>query len=102
VFVLRSIINHELYADQVKVDGEGMYGIAGWAREEDANEFLNTTIKEKFGKYHADDWKVLDLDDHKYYEINEHLNNDSDYKAFCYDSGAYEILNTITGRLIRY
>lgn len=102
MFVLRSIINHELYTDDVQIDGEFMHGVAGWEKWEDAEEQLNSVIKEKIGKYHVDDWEIVEVEDHKYQSINHRLENDSDLKAFYYNSGAYEILNSISGKLTRY
>lgn len=102
MFVLRSVLNHELYTDDVQIDGQFMHGTAGWTKWEEAEGQLHSVIKAKIGKYHVEDWEIIDIDDHKIYQINHKLENNSDLKAFYYNSGAYEILNSMSGKLIRY
>ncbi len=101
MFVLRNIINHEIYTSDVSVDGEPIFGIAGWTDKAELEESKNEFIENNMGKYYVDDWQVLELDDKLYYSINHQLENDSDFKAYYYNSGTYEIFNTRTGKLIR-
>lgn len=100
MFALRNVLNHELYSDDVAVEGEFMYGIGGWTKSEDAKQYALKLEKE--GKYYAEDWDIVEIDDKKYYAINDHLNNDNDFKAFYYKNGLFEILNTRTGKLTRF
>lgn len=102
MFVLRSLINHELYTDDEQIDGQFMHGAAGWTKWEEAEEQLKSIIKEKIGKYHIDDWEIVEINDQKYYQINRKLEDNSDLKTFYYNSGAYEILNSVSGKLTRY
>lgn len=102
MFVLRNIINHEIYTDDVQVDGELMHGLGGWTKKDEIQQQLHDFITEKKGKYYVDDWEIIEIEDKLYYTINHQLNNDSDYKAFYYNSRVYEILNTRTGKLTRH
>lgn len=102
MFVLRNIINHELYSNDLNIDGELMFGLGGWINKEQLAKEKDNIISKSKGDYYVDDWEIIELDDKLYNRIERHLNNDTDYKAFYYNSGVYEILNSRTGRLTRY
>ena len=102
MFVLRNIINHEVYCNDVNVDGDETYGAAGWVSKEELEKLREAFVEEKIGKYYVDDWGIIEMEDKLYYLINHQLNNDNDFKAYYYNSGTYEILNGRTGKLTRH
>lgn len=101
LFVLRNVINHELYTTDAGIDGEAMYGIASWGSKEELEKLKNEFIETNMGKEYVDDWEILELEDKFFFTMNHQLENDNDFKAYYYNSGAYEIFNTRTGKLTR-
>lgn len=102
MFVLRNKINHELFIKDIEIDVEFVHRVYGCEDREELQKHMHDLIAQKKDNYDVDDWEIIEINDKLYHSINHHLNNDTDYKAYYYNSGVFEILNTRTGRLTRH
>lgn len=103
MFVLINILNHELFIDSQNIEGESLYGVGGWSHRDGLEKNKENIIERSKGKDNIDDWEVIEIEDGKYYKINDYLNNDTDLKAYySIRAGTFEIMNTRNGRIERY